>query len=124
MADERTSSSALDRARDAGWDGVFPVPDTDYVSVPGEITFYEQIAGALGVEVATEVATVLRDASYLVNVVDDADAKALVDSEGFGSSLQRERSSMKAFIDGWRVFEEQAIAVQNLGFRFENAVGN
>lgn len=124
VAGARTSSTALDHIRDEGWDGVFPIPDADYVSVPGEITFYEQIEGALGIEAAIEVAKAVRDASYLVHVADDADAKALVDSEGFRASLQRERASMQAFMDGWRVFERQAITVLDLGFQFENVFGN
>lgn len=124
IADVYTSSTALDELREAGWDGVFPIPDTNYASVPTEITFYEQIEGALGVEVAIEVARLLRDASYLVQTADDAEAKALVDTEGFRKSLLRERASTQAFLDGWRVFERQAIAVMDLGFRFENVFGN
>src|SRR5699024_7435312 len=45
IAEEYTSSIALDRLLNDGWDGVFPIPDIDYVSVPTEITFYEQIEG-------------------------------------------------------------------------------
>ncbi len=124
VAGAQTSSSALDNLRNEGWDGVFPIIGTNYLSVPGEITFYEQIEGILGIEAAIEVAKALRDASYLVHVADDADAKALVDSEGFRNSLQRERASTQAFMDGWRVFEKQAIAVLDLGFQFENVFGN
>lgn len=124
IAEARTSRTVLDKIRGEGWDGVFPIPNTDYVSVPGEITFYQQIEGALGIEAAVEVAKVLRDASYLVHLADDADAKVLVESEGFRKSLQRERASTQAYLDGWRVFERQAIAVLDLGFRFENIFGN
>lgn len=124
MAEARTSSTTLERMLKEGWDGLFPVPNTHYVSVPTEITFYEQIAGTLGIDAAIDVAKQLRDASYLVHVADDTDAKALVDSEGFSSSLQRERASTQAFLDGWRVFERQAIAVLDLGFRFRNVLGN
>lgn len=95
VAEQNTSSTALDTIRKSGWDGTFPIPDADYVSVPGEITFYEQIEGALGIDVAIEVAKALRDASYLVHVADDAAAKALVESEGFNKSLQRERPARK-----------------------------
>lgn len=49
VRDAYTSSTALDKLRHEGWDGVFPIPDADYLSVPTEITFYEQIEGALGV---------------------------------------------------------------------------
>lgn len=124
VGEERTSSTELDHIRNEGWDGVFPIPNTNYVSVPNEITFYEQIEGALGIDVAIDVAKQLRDASYLVHVADDEEAKTLVDTEGFRNSLQRERASAQAFIDGWRVFERQAIAVLDLGFRFENVFGN
>lgn len=37
-----------------GRDGVFPIPDADYVSVPTEITFYEQIEGAMSIDAAIE----------------------------------------------------------------------
>jgi len=96
----QTSSTALDRKLNEGWDGAFPIPDADYISVPTEITFYEQIEGALGIDAAIEAAKQLRDASYLVHVANDEKAKALVDSEGFRNSLQRERASTQAFIDG------------------------
>jgi energy-coupling factor transporter ATP-binding protein EcfA2 len=124
VAEAYTSSTALDRILNEGWDGVFPIPDIDYVSVPTEITFYEQIEGALGIDVAIEVARQLHDASYLVHIAEDAAAKTLVESEGFRNSLQRERASTQAFMDGWRVFERQAIAVLDLGFQFKNIFGN
>lgn len=124
IAGVRTTSTTLDRMLNEGWDGVFPIPDADYLSVPTEITFYEQIEGSLGIDAAIEAAKQLRDASYFVYVADDDAAKALVDSDGFRNSLQRERASTQAFMDGWRVFERQAIAVLDLGFRFENVFGN
>ena len=124
VEDIHDSASELNRLRQGGWDGVFPIPDTSYISVPTEITFYEQIEGALGIEVAVEVAKALRDASYYVNIAAEAEAQALVESEGFKNSLQRERASTQAYLDGWRVFEKQAIAVLDMGFRFENVFAN
>lgn len=119
-----TSSTALDRLLKAGWDGTFPIPDPNYISVPSDITFYEQLDGLLGTEGALAVAIALRDASYLVRVVEDDGAIALSQTDGFKISLQRERGSTKAFIDGWRVFERQLIAVLDLGFRFNDIYGN
>lgn len=124
VEDASTTRSALDQLRNDGWDGVFPIPDASYISVPIEISFYEQIEGALGVEAAIDVANSLRDASYLVHIANNEEANRLVDSEGFRDSLQRERASTQAFLDGWRIFERQAIAVLDLGFRFENVEGN
>jgi hypothetical protein len=91
IAGVHTSSAHLDRLLKLGWDGEFPIPDTDYISTPSDITFYEQLEGELGTSGAIEVAKLLRDASYLVRIGDDEAAKALVDTEGFKKSLQRER---------------------------------
>lgn len=121
---ESTSSTVLDRLLQEGWDGTFPIPDISYISVPSDITFYEQLEGLIGPEAAREVAQSLRDASYLVHVADDAEAISLSQTEGFKNSLQRERGSIKAFIDGWRVFDQQPIAVLDLGFRFKDVYGD
>ena len=118
------TSSTLDALREEGWDGVFPIPNTNYISTPSEITFYDQLDGAVSTGGAVEVAKLLRDASYLVRIVDDEVAKTLVDTEGFTKSLQRERASVKAFLDAWRIFERQSIAVLDLGFRFKNIFEN
>lgn len=117
---EYSSSTALDRLLEKGWDGEFPISDVNYISVPSDITFYEQLDGLLGSVAAIKVACALRDASYLVHVKEDAAAISLSETEGFAKSLQRERGSIKAFIDGWRVFEQQPIAVLDLGFRFRD----
>ena len=121
---EHTTSRALNRLRAEGWDGVFPIPDTNYISTPSDITFYEQLEARLDTTGVIEVAKLLRDASYFVRIAEDETAKALVESEGFRKSLQRERGSMKAYIDGWRIFERESIAVLDLGFRFKNIFGD
>lgn len=121
---ERVSRTALGTMLEDGWDGTFPIPNKNFISVPSSITFYEQIEGSLDADAAIEVAKLLRDASYLVHSTDDAGARALVDTEGFRKSLQRERGSIQAYLDGWRIFENRAIAVLDLGFTFENTFGN
>lgn len=50
-------------------------------------------------------------------------AIALAATTGFGNSLQRERGSVKAFLDGWRVLDNLHIAVLDLGFAFRNVFG-
>src|SRR3546814_12837772 len=72
---------------------------------------------------AVRVATQLRDASYLAHVAQDAEALRLVVSKGFRDSLQRERGSEKAFLDGWRILERQATAVPDLGVQFNDVCG-
>ncbi len=123
VRNEHTTSARLNQLLSEGWDGEFPIPESDYISVPADITFYEQLDGAIGTDRTIEVAKLLRDASYFVRIVEDETAKALVDTEGFRKSLQRERGSVKAYLDVWRILERESIAVLNLGFRFRDVLG-
>lgn len=118
-----TSSSVLDGLREDGWDGQFPLRGVDYLSVPSEITFYEQIIQLAGLETAIAVAVALRDASYLVHTIEDVPAVAMSQSQGFDVSLQRERGSIKAYLDGWKVIARQTMSVLDLGFRFRDVFG-
>lgn len=122
--DQMTSFSYLDELVSNGWDGVFPINDLSYVSNPEDITFYEQIDGHLGLEAAIEVAKTLRDASYMVHILEDANSLKLVGSSGFKKSLQRERGSIKAFIDGWRFLNRQGISIGNMIFHLQTSAGN
>lgn len=119
IAGQSKSDSSLDALRESGWDGTFPAPSIDYISVPSELTFYQQLKAQIGGDVAIQVATALRDASFLVRNLDPV-ALELVDTEGFKKSLQRERGSISAYLDGWKILENQAIAVQNFEFRFQD----
>lgn len=118
-----TSSTILDELRTDGWDGRFPLRGLDYMSVPSEITFYEQIIQSAGLDAAMDVAVALRDASYLVHTVEDVAAIAMSQSQGFEVSLQRERGSIKAYLDGWKVIARQTMSVLDLGFRFRDVFG-
>lgn len=115
-----TTATYLNQLRATGWDGEFPLPKGDYLSVPTEITFYEQLAGRIELAGAEQVAKLLRDASYLVNIAQDDRATALLDTSAFRKSLQRERGEVKSFLDGWKLFASQAVDVMDLGFRFRD----
>ncbi len=120
---EKTSFLYLDKLVADGWDGVFPIPKTQYTSVPGGLSFYEQIDGHLGLETAIEVAQLLRDASYLTKIKDDEDALRLLATEGFRKSLQRERGAIKAYLDGWKLFGRESITIGNQAFTFRSTSG-
>lgn len=117
------SAVRLSELRAAGWNGEFPIPNTDYISVPAEIEFYAQLVSLLGEERATTVARALRDASFLVRIDRDEAAIALAASEDFKVSLQRERGAVKAYLDGWQLFENRKVAVASTRFRFTDASG-
>jgi hypothetical protein len=120
IENELTSSTYLNKLVDAGWSGEFPIPETSYISVPGALTFYEQIEGHLDLDSAIELAQLLRDAGYLTKVRDDEDALRLASTTGFRQSLQREQGAVKAFLDGWKVFGKQTVLIGNQEFVFQS----
>lgn len=117
------SAVRLSELRGAGWNGEFPIPDVNYISVPTEIEFYAQLISLLGEERTTTVARALRDASFLVRIDFNVAATALAESEDFKVSLQRERGAVKAYLDGWQLFENRKVAVASTRFRFTDASG-
>lgn len=120
FAGEYASHPFLVKRRDKGWNGQLPLEDADYISVPEEITFYEQLQSLLPEGEAREVAIKLRDASFLAHVENDPAALSLINSDGFRVSLQRERSAQRSFSDGWKLFSGGALGVANLGFKFRD----
>lgn len=114
----------LDKLLSSDWDGNFPIPGEAYISIPGEVAFYEQLQGALSKEGALEVADLLRDASYLVHIKDSIDAQKLIRSEGFKDSLQRERGSIESFSDGWKVLDQSSITAMDIDFTFKDVFEN
>lgn len=121
---EMTSFAYLDKLVEQGWDGIFPIPNSIYISTPAALSFYEQIEGHLGIETAIGVAQILHDASYLTKIEDDEDALRLLLTDGFKKSLQRERGAIKAYLDGWKLFGKKSISIGNQTFRFKSARGD
>ncbi|SOC28126.1 ATP-binding protein [Thalassospira xiamenensis] len=118
IKDKTITWKHLDALIADGWNGEFPIPDTEYISVPSEITFYQQLSSSLSIADAIDIAERLRDASYLVRIKVDQSALNLTKSRVFNDSLQRSRGSVKSFLDGWLVFKSKDIEVSNLGFKF------
>lgn len=111
IEDQKTSFLYLDQLVSEGWDGVLPIPSSNYVSTPGALSFYEQIEGWLGLPTTVGIAEVLRDASYLSRIKEDPDALRLIQTDGFRVSLQREPGSVAAFLDGWKFLGGERIFV-------------
>lgn len=123
IENEKTSFAYLEKLVADGWDGVFPIPNSQYISVPASLSFYEQIDGHLGLDTAINVAKILRDASFLTKIEDNEDALRLSVTEGFRKSLQRERGAVRAYLDGWKLFGRETISIGNQSFRFRSATG-
>jgi len=84
--------------------GYFPIPKTNYVSVPSDIEFYDALITKLGMHDAREALVLIRDAGYLVNIAQDKAAKELTENENFSISPLRESGARKSFSDGWKAF--------------------
>jgi len=118
VEDEQITFEYFDALLEGGWDGVFPPPSKPFISAPNSLAFYEQLAGIEGITTATEVARSLHDASLLTRIDEDKNALRLIETRGFANSLQREQGSIKAYLDGWRLFSNLTIAVENQVFSF------
>jgi len=123
VENENVTFEYFDSLLENGWDGVFPPPSKPFISTPNSLAFYEQISGIMGLATAIEVARSLRDASFLTRFEDDKDALRLIGTRGFENSLQREQGSIKAYLDGWKLFSNQSISVENQIFCFRTFDG-
>jgi ABC-type Mn2+/Zn2+ transport system ATPase subunit len=124
IENQLTSYKYLDKLIAGGWDGQFPIPDTNYISVPAALTFYEQIDGHIGHDISIEAAKLLKDASYMVWIDSDPKSIALTDSDGFRKSLQRERGAVAAYLNAWKLFNSKSIAIGDMNFRFRTFNGD
>lgn len=98
------TASRLDELCRKGWNGEFPIPELSYISLPTDIDFYKIIKSKLDENSIKKVLLDLKDAGYLINVVEDAAAKELSELSSFSNSLLRDSGSNKSFQDGWRLF--------------------
>lgn len=102
-----------------GWNGIFPIPDQRYVSVPTDIDFYKTVHSRLSRQEMSKFLSLLGDAGYMVEVKNDTSSIKLTQSSIFQTSLLRGSGSNKCFQDGWRILENQDSSIRNFKLRFE-----
>ena len=115
---ENDTTQKLNELCEAGWNGVFPIPDLNYVSVPSDIDFYKVIQSQLGEEQALEVLRCIRDAGFFVGQ-GDVDAIRLADTSDFRTSLLRESGAHKSYEDGWKLFQGILTEIKNFDLVFK-----
>lgn len=114
----------LNELRDQGWDGNFPIPNVNYVSVPSDIDFYNILIAKLGLDKAKEILILIRDAGYLKNIVDDQDVIKLIQHGDFDGSVLREAGARKAFKDGWMLFGDKVSTIRDFTLFFRRYDGS
>lgn len=120
IEDDVYSPAKLNELRESGWDGFFPIPDLNYVSVPSDIYFYDALLSKLGQNEARDVLNVIRDAGYLRNITNDTTVEKLIESDEFKTSLLREVGARKAFADGWKLFENIKSSIEDFKLYTQN----
>ncbi|AVV33102.1 hypothetical protein C8233_04900 [Halomonas sp. SF2003] len=107
------SPKKLNELCESGWDGFFPIPELNYVSVPSDIDFYSSLIAKVGMEEAKYVVSVIRDAGYFENILRDEKALSLIKIEDFSISPLREAGARKAYEDGWKLFNDEKSSIKD-----------
>lgn len=115
--DKGTTYKILDDLLAEGWNGIFPIEKYDYISVPTSTDFYELIISKVGAEQALSCARSIHDASVLVFMDEDPVAMEMIKGNVFSSSLQRSRASEVVFHEGWALFGDRNILVEDFSFK-------
>ncbi|ANQ20203.1 hypothetical protein BA893_00355 [Vibrio natriegens] len=108
-----TAATLNEMKTNGGWDGFFPIPSCNYITLPSDIEFYSIIESKLGLENARRFLEVLNDAGLQKNVIKDDTFTDLLMSPDFSASLLRESGATKSFEDGWRIFDGTSIEIKD-----------
>jgi hypothetical protein len=111
------TAKKLNELCQCGWNGVFPIPNVNYISLATNIDFYKGIQSRLNEDESINILLMLRDAGYLVNVVKDDCAINLTMTSEFSSSLLRGSGGNKSYQDGWRLFVGQISQIRDFTLR-------
>lgn len=113
IENDNYSPKKLNELREAEWDGFFPIPKFNYVSVPSDIDFYSALIAKIGINETKNVLSRIRDAGYLKNILKDPKAISLIEHDDFSTSPLREAGARKAYKDGWKLFNEEQSTIQD-----------
>lgn len=100
------TADTLNQMKASGsWDGFFPIPNLNYVSLPSDIEFYSILESKLGLANAEKFLLQLNDAGLQKNILKNESFIKLLKTREFSDSLLRESGATKSFEDGWRIFD-------------------
>ncbi|HBR4180326.1 TPA: hypothetical protein L9U47_005334, partial [Klebsiella pneumoniae] len=98
------TANKLDELCKDGWNGVFPIPNTNYIALPSDVDFYKILISKIGEDKTIILLNELHDAGFTFNINHDKNTEALIETDAFKTSLLRESGSSKAFQDGYLIF--------------------
>ncbi|MCH7376557.1 ATP-binding protein [Aeromonas sp. MR19] len=123
IEDDDYSPKKLNELCDNGWNGFFPIPNLNYVSVPSDIDFYNILIAKIGLADTQTLLMLIRDAGYLVNVIKDGNAERLTSHGNFITSPLREAGARKSFQDGWKLLDNVQSSIQDFTLNTINKNG-
>lgn len=107
------TASHLNKLCKEGWDGIFPIPGENYISVVSDIDFYKITHSRSKDNITKSFLSDIRDAGYVINILNDHKAIELSQTEGFNNSLLRESGANKSYQDGWRILDGNEQEINN-----------
>ncbi|EGO8031958.1 hypothetical protein E6D07_10810 [Escherichia coli] len=103
----------LDELCKDGWDGIFPIPNTNYIALPSDIDFYQILISKIGEESTVNLLNDLNDAGFNKNVYHNEISNRLIEQDAFKTSLLRESGANKAYLDGYLIFQNIHAEIRN-----------
>ncbi|MDR5616292.1 AAA family ATPase [Arsenophonus sp.] len=100
------TAKKLDELCKDGWDGIFPIPNVNYIALSSDIDFYKILKSKIGEKATITLLNELHDAGFTFNINHDKNTEALIETDAFRTSLLRESGSSKAFQDGYLIFNK------------------
>ncbi|HHQ4308761.1 TPA: AAA family ATPase, partial [Serratia fonticola] len=96
-----------------GWNGIFPIPNTNYTALPSDIDFYQILISKIGEESTINLLNDLNDAGFNKNVYHNEISNRLIEQDAFKTSLLRESGANKAYLDGYLIFQNVHAEIRN-----------
>ncbi|HHQ4631047.1 TPA: hypothetical protein ACSPZ6_002395, partial [Aeromonas hydrophila] len=116
------TAETLNELCSSGWDGHFPIPKLDYISIPSDIDFYKSLIAKIGPQNTEKTLEILHDASILSHS-EKHPSYSLTNDDGFKLSLLRESGAHKAYLDGWKVLKGELSEVKNFTLFMQSRTG-
>ena len=118
IENEDYTYSYLNKLISEGWSGVFPIPNTKYISLPNNILFYQALQAKLNLEEIKKILKSLHDIIYLENFDKNSASLILKDHDSFYSSLLRESGEKLAYKEGYNVIVEKNFNINDFSYSF------
>ena len=118
IENESYTYSYLNKLRQEGWDGEFPIPDVKYISLANNILFYQALQSKFEIDEIKKILSDLNDLIFLENFDEESDNLILKSDSSFYSSLLRESGEKLSYKEGYNIITEKKININDFDYVF------